>query len=151
MFYSTFQTTPLVGLRREIDRLFDDTFGQSAQQTGWIPATDIRETEDAWMLAMDVPGVTAENVEVTTDKGVLTVKGRRESAVTDKDKGRWHTIERVHGAFQRSFRLPETAEGNAIEAAYQHGVLAIRIPKTPRPEPRKIRITTPEMKVEPAN
>lgn len=143
MFYATLPTAPLFGLRREIDRLFDDTFnGTSHGQTGWIPATDIRETDAALTIEMELPGVSPQNVEVTTDKGVLSIKGRRESETVQGDNSRWHVTERVHGAFQRAFKLPENVEGNGIEATYANGVLMVRLPKTPKAEPKKIEITS---------
>ena len=144
MFYATLPSKPLFGLRREIDRLFDDTFAGAGQiQTGWIPATDIRETDAALTLEMELPGIAPEMVEVTTDKGILTIKGRREATQANEgEKSRWHVTERVHGAFQRSFHLPEGVEGGAIEATYSNGLLTVRLPKAPKAEPKKIQITT---------
>lgn len=143
MFYATLPSTPVFGLHHEIDRLFDDAFGAAGRsQTGWIPATDIRENDAALTLEMELPGVAPEMVEVTTDKGVLTIKGRRETTQTaEGEKNRWHVTERVHGAFQRSFQLPEGVEGSAIEAAYANGVLSVRLPKAPKVEPRRIQVT----------
>lgn len=143
MFYATIPSTPVFGLRREIDRLFDETFsGARNANQGWVPSTDIRETDAALTLEMELPGVAPEAVEVTTDKGVLTIKGRRESSQKTEEKSRWHVTERVHGAFQRSFQLPETVDGSAIDATYANGVLTVRLPKAPKAAPQKIQIRT---------
>jgi HSP20 family protein len=144
MFYTTIPSKPLFGLRREIDRLFDDTFAGAGQiQTGWIPVTDVRETDAALTLEMELPGISPDMVEVTAENGVLTIKGRREATSgNENEKSRWLVTERVHGAFQRSFKLPESVEGGAIEAAYAHGLLTVRLPKAAKPEPRKIQVKT---------
>jgi HSP20 family protein len=149
MFYATLPSAPIFGLRREIDRLFEDTFnGAGAASPGWAPATDIRETDTALTVEMELPGVAPDAVEVMADKGVLTVKGRREAVRNDDSRngesqnGRWHITERVHGAFQRAFQLPDNVEWGEIEATYSNGVLTVRLPKTPKAQPKKIAVVT---------
>jgi HSP20 family protein len=143
MVYRT-TLTPLVSLRREMDRLFDDPFfgrtGQAPARSAWSPAVDVREEEQAWVFELDLPGVEPAQVEVTADDGVLTVRGERGAARQEGEAGRWHLVERLRGSFQRRFTLPENIAEDGIEATFAHGVLTIRAPKTAVPQPRRIEI-----------
>lgn len=143
MLYASLPATPLFGLRREIDRLFDDTFLQSgARPAAWAPAADVREDEKSLTITIDLPGLAPDQVELTAEKGVLTVKGERPSThpASENAAARWHLTERVHGTFKRTFRLPAPVDENAIEAAFSNGVLTVRIPKAVLPQARKIEI-----------
>ena len=141
MLYRT-TSSPVFSLRREIDRLFDDTFGgeQSARR-GWMPAVDVRESANDFTFELELPGIAPENVEVTADNGVLTVRGEKAQRSTrENDEGRYHFVERSYGSFVRAFQLPQNVDEDAIAGEFTHGVLTIRVPKAQRPQPRKIQI-----------
>ncbi|HVF41141.1 MAG TPA: Hsp20/alpha crystallin family protein [Gemmatimonadaceae bacterium] len=135
-------TAPAFGLRQEIDRLFEDTFGSSGNgQSTWMPAVDIRETQQEVRLEVEVPGMRPEEVEVTAENGVLTIRGeKRNERKEGEESSRYHLVERSYGSFMRSFQLPLGIDEEKIEAAYDNGILSIHIPKAALPQPRKIEI-----------
>lgn len=133
--------TPLVTLRREMDRIFDDTFGRTSTGNGaWRPAVDVREEKDAWLFEVELPGVDPAGVEVTADNGVLTVRGEKSAERREGDESQWHIVERLTGAFQRSFQLPAQVVEDRIEASFAHGLLTVRAPKAEVPKPRRIEV-----------
>lgn len=101
------------------------------------PPVDIWEDDQEVRLSVELPGVKPEEVEVEMNKNVLTLKGRREAERTESEKGRFRT-ERWFGAFERVFTLPDSVDGEHIEAALEHGVLTLRLPKKAEVQPRKI-------------
>jgi HSP20 family protein len=140
MVYRTTTLTPLFSLRREMDRLFDDTFGRAATgASAWHPAVDVREEGDAFVFELELPGVSPEAVEVTADNGVLSVSGEKKSE-QQRDDDRWHIVERTQGSFRRTFQLPQNVSDERIEASFENGVLTVRIPKAEVPKPKKIEI-----------
>ena len=145
MVYRTAIAAPAVSLRREIDRLFDDTLGAlgangTTPVSDWMPPVDIRESEAELTLTFEIPGVTPEKIQLTTDNGVLTVSGEKmEERKEDQDR-RYHLVERSYGSFSRSFRMPKNLDESKIEASFDHGVLTVRIPKAAIPQARKIEI-----------
>lgn len=143
MLYRTNGMTPVFSLRREIDRLFDDTFSATTEgrRTAWMPAVDVREDSSAFRFELELPGVSPEQVEVTADNGVLTVRGEKgQRSEREDDEGRFHIVERSYGSFTRSFQLPQGVQEDEIAATFQDGLLSIRVPKAPRPQPRRIEI-----------
>jgi HSP20 family protein len=134
--------TPAFGLRREVDRLFDDIFGMTAMQaqTTWAPPVDIRESDSDLTVTAELPGLRAENVEVTCDNGVLTIRGEKSESRKEGEEGRWHLVERSYGSFARSFQLPQGVDESKIEAGFEDGLLTVRIPKAALPQPKKISI-----------
>ncbi len=140
MVYRTTALTPLFSLRREMDRLFDDTFGRAAtNSTSWTPAVDVREEKDAFVFQLELPGVSPEGVEVTADGGVLSVSGEKKSE-EQRDEDRWHIVERVSGSFRRTFQLPQNVTEEKIDATFEDGVLTVRVPKAEQPKPKKIEV-----------
>ena len=142
----TFYTLPLsahplptLSLRRELDRLFDDVF-VNRPTAAWQPAADAREDSTGFTLTLDVPGLTPESVEVLAEDGTLTVKGARPAATLAEGE-RTLFAERSRGAFVRRFRLPKSADTQAIAATYAHGVLALRIGKLVPAQPRRVPVT----------
>lgn len=121
----------------EFDRMLSN--GEPDVVTDWLPAVDIQEDGDRFVLKADLPGVDPENIDVTMEDGVLTIQGSRESE-TATDDDNYRRYERVSGKFLRRFTLPDTANGEAISAATKHGVLEVSIPKQARPSPRKINV-----------
>ena len=142
MLYRTGFSTPVFGLRREIDKLFEDTFGRGeGGLSSWTPAVDIRESENELRLDLELPGIQPEEVEVTAENGILTVQGEKRNERKEGDEGsRYHVVERSYGSFLRSFQLPPGLDEEKIEADYNNGILSIHIPKTALPQPRKIQI-----------
>jgi HSP20 family protein len=104
-----------------------------------MPAVDVREEDDRFVLSADIPGVERKDVEVTMEDGVLTIKGERHAETEEKREG-FHRRERVHGTFLRQFTLPDTVDADSISATVKEGVLHIEIPKQAKPEPRKITV-----------
>ena len=143
MAYRTMMTTPAFSLRREIDRLFDDAFGGNGGMRGasaWIPPVDVRESDSELALVFEIPGVSPDQIEVTTDNGVLTVRGEKREERKEGTEQQYHLVERVYGNFSRSFQLPKNLDESKIDANFEHGVLTVRIPKAALPQPKKIQI-----------
>ena len=105
----------------------------------WTPAVDIREESDRYVIVADVPGVDPQDIEVTMEDGVLTVKGERPADAGDA--GTVRRTERAHGTFHRRFSLPETADAEGITATGRNGVLEVSIPKQQRVQPRRIEVS----------
>lgn len=103
----------------------------------WRPAVDIKEEADHFLITADLPGVDPEDIEITMDADVLTLKGERQSEVREEKEG-YKRIERVSGTFYRRFSLPDTADAERIEATGKNGVLEITLPKHEKLQPRKI-------------
>jgi HSP20 family protein len=140
MLYRTSFNAPVFGLRREIDRLFEDTFGGREGGSAWTPAVDIKENQNELTLDVELPGINPENVEITSDNGVLTIRGEKHSERKEDDDARYHVVERSYGSFTRSFQLPNGIDDSRIEATCNNGILSIHIPKAALPQPKKIEI-----------
>ena len=138
MLYRSMTAAPIFGLRREIDRLFDDTFSRDGM--AWTPAVDIKENDSELKVEIELPGLRPENVEVTSENGVLTVRGEKKSERKEGEEDRFHLVERSYGQFMRTFQLPQGVDESKIEADFENGILALRIPKAALPQPRKIQI-----------
>lgn len=112
----------------------------SGATADWAPAVDIAEYADRFVLTADVPGVDAGSIEVTLDKGVLTLAGSREKEADAAGVERKRT-ERATGRFHRRFSLPDTVDSESVSARNSNGVLEVVIPKRPAAQPRKIAVT----------
>ena len=123
-------------IHNDLSRFFDD--GENLQQD-WRPAVDVEENENAYLIKADVPGVNPQDIEVDIDKGVLTIKGHRETSKRDEHDG-YQRIERFSGSFSRRFSLPDSVDAENIEAKSNNGVLEIAIPKKPTEQARKITV-----------
>jgi len=106
---------PLFGLRREIDRLFDDMAGGS-DRSRWTPAVDVRESDKSLAIDVELPGIKPENVEVNVENGVLSITGEKHSERSNEEKGRYHMVERSYGSFFPSFQLPAGVDESQINA-----------------------------------
>jgi HSP20 family protein len=134
-------------LRDRLDRLFGQTFGdflspQATEEVSnrrWMPAVDIRESEDALSLLCELPGLKREDVTITLENNVLTISGERKFE-RDEKQDDFHRIERAYGSFTRSFTLPSNVKYDKVEATFQDGVLHITLPKLEESKPRKIEI-----------
>ena len=130
----------------DVDRLFPWRLLRTPLETttdvaDWVPAVDIREEDERFLIRADVPGVDAADLEITMEKGVLSLQGSRETRSEETENGLRRT-ERVHGRFKRSFSLPDTADSEGIVADYQNGVLEVTIPKREKAAPRRIDVKT---------
>jgi HSP20 family protein len=105
--------------------------------TVWAPTVDIFESTDAYRVAMELPGVSADEVEITFGDGLLTIQGERHAA-RDASGERVHRSERCYGAFRRSITLPSHVQAGKIEATTQDGVLQILVPKAPDVQAKRI-------------
>lgn len=138
-------------IQRGIDRVFDDFFRPFGEERTslWNPRVDFSETDDAYLIHADIPGVKKEDIDIdvqdslprTGSGGTLSISGERhqESAETDK-KHNVLRAERAVGRFYRSFSLPSTVDVDAIEAKVEDGVLNVRVPKAKEVKPRKIEV-----------
>jgi len=103
----------------------------------WAPRVDIREDEQHFVILADIPGVDPAQIEVSMDKGILSIRGERGS---EPAEGKFTRVERAHGAFHRRFALPDSADAEGIVANGKFGVLEIVIPKKAQATPRRITI-----------
>jgi HSP20 family protein len=138
----------LNSLQNEMNRLFSaffDTPGVGAgnsspgQMTRWLPATDLIETDDQFVLRADLPGLSEEDVKVELEDNVLTISGERKAEHEASNEG-FYRLERAYGAFQRSLTLPEGVDGDKVTANFDRGVLEVRIPKPAQRQPRRVSI-----------
>ncbi|HEY3785577.1 MAG TPA: Hsp20/alpha crystallin family protein [Steroidobacteraceae bacterium] len=130
-------------LHRSLDQIFDDTLSSSEASSSpsltWVPRVDIHEEKDRFVVLADVPGVDPKDIDITAEKGVLTVRGERRFEKRDTENG-YERVERVAGNFLRRFTLPESANTESITAKQTNGVLEVTIPKQPQVQPRRIAI-----------
>jgi HSP20 family protein len=133
-------------LQSDMNRLFDTFFQargpQRASGAGngrWIPAMDLTESEDQFVLRADLPGLTKDDVEIQVKDDVLTVSGERKSRQQDQGEG-YYRVERSFGRFSRSLELPGGVDASAVSADFENGVLEVRIPKPEQQQPTRIEI-----------
>ncbi len=131
-------------LQNELENMLDARFPrqtasntESAVSADWMPAVDVKEEDERFVLRADLPGVKPEDIQITSENGTLTVSGNRQTRTEEEGNG-FRKVERVAGRFYRRFSLPETANVEQIEATSNHGVLEISIPKQPQVQPRRI-------------
>lgn len=131
-------------LQRELERSQSDKAGEGSIATAeWAPAVDIKEVTDKFVIHADIPGVKPEDIEVSMEAGVLTVKGVKESEAKTEKEG-YKRVERTFGSFYRRFSLPDSANGDAINATCKNGVLEIVIPKREAVKPKRINVSSVE-------
>lgn len=125
--------------QRTLDRMNEDRSDSTSAVTSWSPAVDIKEENDRFLLKADLPGVKPDEIDVTMEDGVLTVRGERSEEKTDEQEG-YKRVERFRGSFYRRFTLPDTTDSENISAKYEHGVLELTIPKKPAVQPKRITV-----------
>ena len=133
-------------LQNEMNRLFNTVFDTPAPAGNgglrrWLPAMDLVESGDHFVLRADLPGLSEEDVNIEVEDRVLTISGERK-AEHQVDKDGFHRIERAFGTFSRSLTLPEGIDAEAVQATFDRGVLEVSIPKPEERKPRKIAIGT---------
>jgi HSP20 family protein len=144
MLYRMATSSPIFGLRREIDRLFDDTFARDGGN--FTPAVDIRENDSEVRLELELPGLKPSEVEIMAENGVLTVHGEKRSERKEGDESRYQVVERSYGTFIRTFQLPQGVDEDQIKADFEHGLLTIHIPKAALPQAKRIQIEAGQSK-----
>ena len=134
-------TEPWQSLRL-LSNALDEAFG-TLQEDGrtvtaaWYPACDVFEDKDAIKIIAEVPGVTPEDVKISLENNLLTIRGEKKQQAEEKTE-RVHRYERTYGVFERSFSLPSTVDPDQIQASYQNGILTVNVPKVERARPREI-------------
>ncbi len=134
-----------LSLRDAVNQLFDESFvrpfDRSAGGTGthYLPL-DIYETDEAFFVKAFVPGVSPDQIDITTRQNTVTI--RAEQPAEQNDSVRWYLRERPSGTWQRSFELPTAIDTQHIDAKLEHGVLIMKLPKAPEAKPRKVHIKT---------
>ena len=128
-------------IHNDINRAFSflDAEPSEPKANTWTPAVDVTEYKDRYELALDLPGVKPESVEITLDKGVLDICGEREETKVE-DEVVYRRAERRVGQFQRRFQLPETIDTEKVSARNHNGVLEIIVPKQEKAKPRRIEV-----------
>lgn len=138
---------PLEGFQREFTRMFTEfpwgpwripftgttvgfePFWRTESRLGPAPVVDVFEKNDGYEITAELPGMNAGDIEVKFANGALTIKGEKKEEKEEEKKG-YHVSERRHGAFQRTFRVPDGIDEDKIEARYENGVLKVVLPKT---------------------
>jgi HSP20 family protein len=136
----------LSSLQSEMNRLFNAAFdapatgaGNGGQGRRWVPAMDLLETEDHFVLRADLPGVKEGDVAIELEDSVLTISGERKFEHEEREEG-YYRVERAFGRFSRSLTLPKGVDPEAVSASFDAGVLEVKIPKPEERKPRKISI-----------
>ena len=149
------ERNPVTSLRGELDRLFEDFFGDgfAAGATPALlatpgraamnlaPAMDVKERDDAYVAELELPGMNAEDFKVEVQEGVLSIRGERKLEKEEKTK-RWHRTERLYGSFERRVSLPNSVDAEKVDASYKDGVLTVVVPKSPDVKPKTIQVKT---------
>ena len=130
-------------LSRELGRIYEP--GKTSDEdnsviaSDWVPAVDIKEEENRFVIHADIPGVEPKDIHVNMENGILTISGERSSETKEEREG-YRRVERTHGTFLRRFTLPDTTDAEKISAKSKNGVLEVIIPKHDRVQPRKITV-----------
>ena len=134
---------PGSAIRRGADwtRLFDDMLGRDLNGwTAWTPAADLYETEDSFVLELGLPGYTGDDIQVTVERGILTVTGQRSRREGD-ERVTYHLREHTYDRFTRSFSLPASVRADEVRAEFEQGMLVVTLPKTAEAKPRKVEVS----------
>jgi HSP20 family protein len=134
--------------RIQMDRLFAHALGLHGQwqnATGpstpaWAPALDIAERTDAYLVAVELPGVKLDDLEITLEDGLLTIQGERQFT-RESSEEQYHRVERSSGAFRRSITLPAHVVADEVNASMEDGVVRILVPKAEEAKPKRIQVT----------
>jgi HSP20 family protein len=135
----------ILNVQREINRMFNSFFhgglsdDTSLMSAAWSPAVDLAEREDDYALNVELPGVSKDDVKITLQDNVLTIRGEKKQEEESK-KSNLYRVERSYGSFQRSFTLPTTVEGNKIEASFKDGILTVVLPKAEEVKRKEIEV-----------
>ena len=136
----------MMTLNRALDQAFNAALTSDSRV--WVPAIDVVEQKDAYVLYAELPGVDASQVDISFEQNVLTIRGTKRSTLEASNDGelRVYAAERVTGSFERSIRLPEFVDSDKIQAEFTNGLLKISVPKAQAAQPRRIEIKTDAMR-----
>jgi HSP20 family protein len=134
-------------LRGELDRVFDDFFGNHLQRGSnataaagvWSPSVNVHEDVDNYYVEAELPGMSKDDIQVEVENNVLSLRGERRFEKKE-EKSSYHFVERSYGSFYRSFALPKNVDSDSISAEYKDGVLHLTLPKREEVKPRKVSI-----------
>ena len=134
-------------LSQRMDRMFEELMGRGLGRLAeddrlrgsWSPAVNILEKKDAIVITADLPGLKAEDVDVTVDNGVLTIRGERRLEEASEGET-YHRVERVYGVFERTFTLPNSVDVNRIDAKFHNGEMVVTLPKREESKPRAVKV-----------
>jgi len=134
----------VLNIQREINRMFNSFFrseteDESLANIGWNPAVDIAEHDDAYVVKVELPGVSRDEVKIVSQENTLTIRGEKKQEKESKGSN-YQRVERAYGAFQRSFSLPSTIKGDKIEATFKDGVLTVTLPKAEEAKGKEIEV-----------
>src|SRR6266511_4724113 len=122
-------------MNRTVNRWFSREEGDEPAPRRWVPALDVVESKDAYNIDVEVPGLRPEDINVTVDRGMLTVQGERRSEEEKGDRS-YHRVERRYGSFRRSISLPGDVGASRVPANHDNGVLPLEVPKTAGSQPK---------------
>jgi HSP20 family protein len=141
----------MLSLREAMNQLLEESFvapGNAGRGQGFVPALDLSETEDGYTVEVAVPGMNPDDLQITVENNVLTIKGEVRNQ-SDEKKRNYHRVERRFGSFQRTVALPSTVKADAINASLTGGILKLDIPKAEEVKPRRISVNVgPEKQIE---
>ena len=125
-----------------LNRAFDQALNGAQNGRAWVPALDVAERGDAYVVNAELPGVSPDQVEIRFEQNVLSIRGTKPASFDIQNEGelRLFAAERAHGSFERSIRLPEFVDAEHIDASFTNGLLTVTIPKAQAAQPRKISI-----------
>jgi HSP20 family protein len=129
----------------EWDRRFDDLFGRSLwrpplEERGWMPAVDVFEKEDKFVVKAELPGIKENDIHVSVIGDTLSIKGEKKTETEVKEED-YYRSERSYGSFYRSIPLPSNVDAGRIEASFEDGVLEVALPKSAKVKPKKIAVS----------
>ena len=127
-------------LTRAMDHAFSPTGNPQVNTHSWTPPVDAAETEQAYIISLDLPGVTPDQVDVNFERNTLTVRGERTPIGASTENARVFFAERDWGTFERALRFPQHVEGDKISATFANGVLTVTVPKSESAKARKIEV-----------
>lgn len=133
----------LLDLESFFNRAIGETGGDFFEgfRSEWAPAVDVSETDDAYVVEADIPGMRKEDIKIEVENDVLTIRGERKSEKEEKDEKKgYHRVERRMGAFVRSLRVPGGVKAEDVSAKFQDGVLKVTLPKPEESKPKLITV-----------
>ena len=131
----------LTTFHNQLDRIFEDMVHRTrvGEVESWYPAVDLMENQEEYTLVAELPGMTKDDVKITLNDNVLTLRGEKKAEKQAKEEN-WHRIERTYGAFERSFALTSTVDREKVKARFENGVVKITLPKSETSRTREIDI-----------
>jgi HSP20 family protein len=135
-----------MNVRDEMNRMFNEVFGRGGNEEGalfagaWSPPVDVYETDDALVMKAELPGLSKDEIGIELKDNTLVIRGERKRQDEVKEDN-YHRMERVYGAFQRSFLLPTTVDQEKVKASYKDGILELRLPKVAAAQPKRIAVS----------